>query len=261
MATNWICTVTDDGASLFSRWLEGGTVNFSTAQGGTGTVPEAELMHQSTLADTKQELSIIGYERKDEGIRISVQITAHDEEYTINQIGLYASIDGGEPVMAIILQDDKGLDVPDIADSPDFIYKKFILVRVSNIGDYTVTIDTSAVVSRSTLDDELARKQDIVTAVGILKGDGAGAVTSAAAGDDYGYPTIIGNNEPGTATAGFLGQHYLNTGTGDEYVCLGMSSNDYIWKLTSASDAPAFHVSDSQPADMQPGDLLFKITG
>ena len=260
MAANWISVVPDMGAALFSSWLEGGHVSFDYAQGGTGTVPESDLASQTALVNKKQDLSIIWYERTDEGIRIAVQTTAHVDAYNLNQIGIFASIDGGDSVMVAILQDNKGLDVPSVAESPDFIYKKFLLIKVSNIGTFTVNIDTTAVVSQSTLAAAISGKQDIIAADGILKGDGAGVITRATVGVDYGYPTITGSGEPGSATIGGVGQHYLDTDAGEVYVCTGLSGSDYVWKKIGISGSTGIAVSDTQPSGMQPGDLWFKIT-
>ena len=232
MAT-WIGVVTNAGRDLFASWIEGTELNFNGmtgAEGGTGTVPEAALLAQTALVNKKQNLTIVSQEKTANGIKLKIQITAPSAGYTLNQIGLKGSVDGGAMTLLAIYQNATGVTIPSNSDTPDFIYNFFGIVEVSNTGEITLTIDPSAIVSQSTLDASLATKQNKITANGILVGDGNGGITAAVAGNDFGYPLLKDSSDPATSTIGLVGQHYFNTTTGKEFVCVRKDGANYIWE-------------------------------
>lgn len=143
--------VTNAGKSLLSTWVAGKTLNIDKATGGTGTVSAAALMAQTALVNEKQILSIIGSENIPGGIRLKVQIAAPPTEYTLNQIGIWGSVDEGESILIALFQDNTGITIPSSASMPDFLYTFFGIVEMSNSGTLSVTIDTSAAVSLETL--------------------------------------------------------------------------------------------------------------
>jgi len=236
MAT-WTGVVTNGGKAQFASWINGTIFNFDTAESGTGTVPEAALIAQTALVNKKQDISILGGARVADGIKLTIQITAPTTGYTLNQIGIKGSLGGGASVLTALFQTTEGISIPSAAQTPDFIYKFFATIMVSNTGTFTLTIDTSAVVAQSTLDAAMAAKQDIITAEGILMGDGAGNITTATAGTEYGFPLLTGTADPTATTAGAIGQHYFNTDTGEEFVCTGKTDNNYNWKKIGVSSA------------------------
>ena len=75
-------------------------------------------------------------------------------------------------------------------------------------------------------------KQNKITAQGLLKADEAGNITAAEAGSDYAYPLLKGEEPPSEEVHAEVGQHYLDTSAGKEYVFTGED-----WKLAGASDA------------------------
>lgn len=156
MASPWIGVVTNAGKSLFTAWIDDTKPNFGAAEGGTGTVAEAALLAQTALVNKKQDISLLKGERVEDGIKLLIQITAPATGYTLNQIGIKASIDNGAPVMVVLLQNSVGISIPSRDDTPDFIYKHFALIEVSNTGDFTLTVDTSALVSTGTLEEAIA---------------------------------------------------------------------------------------------------------
>lgn len=160
MAT-WIGVVTNAGRALFATWMNGTTFNFDAAEGGTGTTAESALLAQTALVNKKQDISILGGERVTDGIKLTIQITAPATGYTLNQIGIKGSVDGGSRVLTALFQTSDGVTIPSVAQTPDFIYKFFGTITVSNTGEFTLMIDTSAVVSQSTLDVALIGKADL----------------------------------------------------------------------------------------------------
>lgn len=147
----WIGVLTNSGKSLFASWVEGTTFNFDAAEGGTGTVPESALLAQTALTNKKQNISIIGGEKVADGVKVIVQITAPATGYVLNQIGLFGSVNGGARALTMLFQNTEGVSIPAVSETPDFIYKFYGVVAVSNTGTFSLSIDTSAVVSQSTL--------------------------------------------------------------------------------------------------------------
>lgn len=238
----WKGVITNDGNDLLEQWTSGATIAIVSAASGTGLVDEAAMMAQSALRSQMQVASIISYEEVAEGKKVKLQIPAADVAYTLNQFGVWASLDGDDSKMLALFQNSDGIDVPSIADSPDFLYTFYGVLAFSNTGTLTVNVDTSAVVSLSTMNSAIAAaaalKQDKIVASGLLKGDGAGNIVVATAGEDFGLPLATGHGAPTEETVGVEGQHYYDSDSGKEYVCNGVDEDDgYIWVLSGASDA------------------------
>lgn len=238
----WTGVVTNGGSTLLSNWISGTLLNFTGSTAGTGTVAAAALLAQTALVSQKQTASVTGYEKVTKGIKLRIQITAPQTGYTLNQFGVWAKLDNGASTLLALFQNTEGVPIPSYADSPDFVYTFYGIVTMDNTGSFTVTIDTSAIVSMSTMTAAIATavatKQDKITVSGILKGDGAGNIIAATAGNDYGLPLATGTGAPSTATVGVAGQHYYDSSTGKEYVCSGEDAGgNYQWKLSGASDA------------------------
>lgn len=85
------------------------------------------------------------------------------------------------------------------------------------------------------IDEELAKLQ--------RKTDAAHAASHAKGGSDPLTPEAIGaapemltgTAAPTTSTVGTVGQMYLNTSTGETFVCTAVSGSTYTWKKTSAT--------------------------
>lgn len=157
--------VTDVGKALLATWVSGTTFNLDSAKGGTGIVTPINLKNQTGLVDQKQTLSLLGFEPTTGGIRVKVRVVAHPTAgYTLNQIGLWGSVDGGATTLIALYQDATGISIPAAADIPDFVYTFFATIQMANDGTLTITVDTSALVSMSDLTAALASKLDVTGA-------------------------------------------------------------------------------------------------
>jgi len=211
--------ITNAGKTLLSQWAAGGaTLTITGAKIGSGTVTAASLMAQTALAAEKQSMSIVNSETVAGGVRLKLQLTSVGVTtgYTGNQIGIWAKLGSGSEILMAIYQDSSGITVPTAAEMADFVFTFYAMLQMSNTGTISVTLDTSAVVTRSTLDAELAKVK--ITASGILKGDGAGNVTGATAGTDYAAgkhaPTHAkGGSDPVTPEAIGASTSFKATGT------------------------------------------------
>ena len=141
-------TITSAGTNLLAQWAEGSVLNICGATGGTGTVDPSALKDLTALTNEKQTGSIVNIERNDQSVLVKVQFPAAGSAYMLNQIGLWAQIDGGTPVLLAVYQDETGTSIP---STGQFLYNFIGAVAITNAGNITVTIDTLAFVTLSTL--------------------------------------------------------------------------------------------------------------
>ena len=203
----WTGVVTNKGAELLAAWAEGTTLNIYSAAAGTGTVAEAAMIAQTALAGQKQAASIVSHSKADgaTGLKIQLQITAPSTGYTLNQFGIWAKVGSGEGKLLALFQNSEGIDVPSASDSPDFVYTFYGLIKISNTGSISVTVDASAVVTTATMQAAIA-----------------------AAIADIPQP-IIGTTPPTTSTVGVVGQEYIDTAAKLVYHCTGAAATGYTW--------------------------------
>lgn len=159
--------ITNAGKSLLAQWLSGVVLNFDSAATGEGIVADAYLMAQTELTAQKQALSIVGSEKTESGIQLQLQCTSEGvtSPYVINQIGVWASLDGGASVLTAIFQDATGVSVPSYEEMPDYVFTFYAVLQISNTGEFTVTLDASALVTRTEFDAvkaELERRTKII---------------------------------------------------------------------------------------------------
>lgn len=149
----WTSVITNGGLSLLAE----GTPQIESVWGGSGTVKEAALLAQTALAEPKQQGSIIAYETGNSGGRLKLQFGAADAEYTLRQIGIFAKGTGaGESILFALLQNPEGIKISAKADWPSFVYTHYCQMNLANAEDFTVNIDSGALVSLSTLQEALA---------------------------------------------------------------------------------------------------------
>ena len=159
---NWVGVITNAGAALLAEWVQGSVLSIDSAEAGTGTYAEATLMGRTALADYKQAASIVSKQSITNGYKVKIQVTAPTVAYTLNQFGLKASVNNGTPVLLAIFQNEDGIAIPSLTDAPDFVYSFYAILPIGNENDMSITIDTSALVSRDTLDEAIA---DLTTAI------------------------------------------------------------------------------------------------
>ena len=152
----WTAVITNAGKGLMASWITGTTINFDSAASGTGTVPHSAMLAQTSLVKEKQTLSLIRGDKVPDGIKLKLQILAPETGYALNQVGIWASVDGGGKCMLALFQTDSGIPIPSRSETPDFVYNFFATIAVSNEGDFSLTVDSSALISQSTLDAAIA---------------------------------------------------------------------------------------------------------
>lgn len=148
---SWNGVITNVGNQLLAEWVNEKTLHFDRAAAGSGTVPVAGLMGQTSLVSQKQEVSLVSGGSVEEGVRLKLQVVAPTTEYTLNQFGIWASVDGGSSVMIALYQTENGVPIPSKANSPEFLYTFYAVISVSNEGEWSITVDSSAVLTRDML--------------------------------------------------------------------------------------------------------------
>lgn len=147
--------VTDGGIQLLSQWAGGGTLTITRAAAGSGTTDVVVLSKMTALTNERQQPEIVGYRTEENGIRYSIRLTAADEEYTANQIGIFARLDGGDETLIAIYQDERGIQIPAKTDMADFIYAFYATIQMSTAGSLHVTINPNTVVTQEDLNEAL----------------------------------------------------------------------------------------------------------
>lgn len=146
---------TNVGTDMMSEVLSGATMTITKAVGGSGTTEEASLAALTDVQEEKQTLKILGIEDaadssgNDMGKRIKIQITNSDVEtgYILHQVGVYAKLADGDETLLLIMQDDRGVEIPSHAENSDFVIELFGVMAISNIANIKVTVDPNAVAS------------------------------------------------------------------------------------------------------------------
>lgn len=159
----WIGTITNVGRELLNAWVGEAQLAFESAQAGQGLVDDSQLAAQTSLTNKRQNGGIVGKEAVEGGIRLKLRLTAAEEAYEMTQIGVLASVDSGDPVLLALFQQREGVPIPSLEESPDFAYTFYALISCSNIGNWTVHIDTSALATLEDVQNEVAQiKQDYI---------------------------------------------------------------------------------------------------
>ena len=175
---------TNIGTDMMSEVLSGATMTITKAVGGAGTTAAESLAALTDVKDQKQTLKILGIEDatdstgNDAGKRIKIQITNEDVEtgYILHQVGIYAKLADGEETLLIIMQDDRGVEIPSHAENSDFEIELYGIMAISNLANIEVTVDPNAVASVKMVNDtkkalqEEAKKTYLPMSGGTLTG-------------------------------------------------------------------------------------------
>lgn len=156
---------TNVGTKMMSEVLSGATVTITKAVGGSGTTAAESLAALTDVKEQKQTLKILGIEDAtdssddDVGKRIKIQITNGDLEtgYILHQVGIYAKLADGEETLLIIMQDDRGVEIPSHTENSDFSIELYGIMAISNLANISVTVDPNAVASVKMVNQQIAQ--------------------------------------------------------------------------------------------------------
>lgn len=150
---------------MMSEVLSGATMTITKAVGGAGTTAAESLAALTDVKDQKQTIKILGVEDatdstgNDAGKRIKIQITNEDVEtgYILHQVGIYAKLADGNETLLIIMQDDRGVEIPSHAENSDFEIELYGIMAISNLANISVTVDPNAVASVKMVNQQITQ--------------------------------------------------------------------------------------------------------
>lgn len=156
---------TNVGTNMMSEVLSGATMTITKAVGGSGTTAAESLAALTDVKEQKQTLKILGIEDatdssgNDAGKRIKIQITNESVEtgYILHQVGIYAKLADGEETLLIIMQDDRGVEIPSHTENSDFEIEIYGIMAISNLANISVTVDPNAVASVKMVNQQIAQ--------------------------------------------------------------------------------------------------------
>nr|DAP35077.1 MAG TPA: tail-collar fiber protein [Caudoviricetes sp.] len=156
---------TNVGTKMMSEVLSGATMTITKAVGGSGTTAAESLAALTDVKEQKQTLKILGIEDAtdssddDVGKRIKIQITNGDLEtgYILHQVGIYAKLADGDETLLIIMQDDRGVEIPSHTENSDFSIELYGIMAISNLANISVTVDPNAVASVKMVNQQIAQ--------------------------------------------------------------------------------------------------------
>lgn len=207
---SWNSSVyTNSGANMMAELLGGRTLTISKATGGAGAASTAdEQKAQTAVLEEKQTFKILALEDATDssgeviGKRIKIQITNETltEGYVLHQVGIFAKLDDAtDETLMIVMQDDRGIEIPSHADNADFEIELFAIMTVSNVANLKVEIDPNALATieqlntvKTTLEAEITTVQSNVdtvkqTYLPLTGGTVTGTITDSN-GKMFGFP-------------------------------------------------------------------------
>ena len=205
--------VTNSGIEMLNEMMAGRKLEVTNAYGGTGTVDlETEKLEEQTgLVQLRQKLAVLEVENTAEGKIVCIQVSNVGLEtgYRMHQVSVCASLDGAEERTLFILQDETGADIPSEAETPDFLLEIYALIRMTNSVKLTVAVGGAGIATRKFVQEYVAEA---------LKNSAGNNQTDSGA--------------PSEETPGAVGQHYFDTDSGVEYVCVAVSEDGKTtWKV------------------------------
>ena len=139
----WYGVITDSGkAAIEDHLASGAGLNLNVVKTGTGTVPIMNIRQTTNMVAYVDDGSVIGKKSTAGGAQVQVSIQAFTTRYVMKEIGLFATLDDESQVLIAYYNDDgNGIEVPAVADFPDFNYVLYCILDAINGEDLTITLD------------------------------------------------------------------------------------------------------------------------
>lgn len=155
--------ITNGGTALLKQCYAGEKLILDYATGGTGTVAAEALLAQTALMDQKQQFSIVQMMETSGGQKLNIAVDNQNLSagYTMNQLGIWAHIGAGAPVLLGLLQDATGIQIPSNTEIVSFTLNFYAVLAISGDAEIEITMDPAALVSEKRLAEVLRLKPDI----------------------------------------------------------------------------------------------------
>ena len=154
--------ITNAGTELLKQCYAGEKLILDYATGGTGTVTAESMLAQTALKEQKQQFSIVQITEVTGGQKVNVAVDNQNltTGYAMQQLGIWAHIRDGAPVLLGLLQDAAGIQIPSNTEIVDFSLNFYAVLAISGDVEIQLSIDASALVSESRLSAALKQKPD-----------------------------------------------------------------------------------------------------
>lgn len=161
MAT-WTSVVTDKGAALQAKQIDGATITFTKIVSGTGSVSLINLKEQSAITDIKQTLSMEILKMGDKQYTITVNLSNSNviNVYRLSQIGFYANDPDEGEILFAIAQIDEPKTIPTHANSPGYNIEFAFTFKNDNNSHIEITPDFAAYMTMGGAEELINQKLD-----------------------------------------------------------------------------------------------------
>ena len=258
--------VTDSGNDLLTEFAAGKILKITGAYGSGGMHSE-DLTELSELPDGREHpLTIESVVKTDNSVSVCIQVTSigNPEPYKMERIGIYAiARDPGEPddseeriwddKLLMVIEDaedengSKGVTIPAESDQL-YTFKLYAVLSITNKERLEVSVSSVGIATIGAIQDAMDQHNaDPDAHAGMMQGEmnahnedptahrGLLARTRGLELAMNGSETITEDRDPTTETEGKKGQHYINTDTGEEFICTGDQDGKYIWEKVDDS--------------------------
>jgi len=158
----WAGVVTNRGEEMIASALNSGHLVLTGVQTGTGNT--VDMKAATALNAAKTTGSLTGGVETD-GLRVRIKIGPYSGGYTMKEVGIFATLDNGDPELFALMQDSTGVIVPDSSDFPDFAINFSTFIAVSNTSNMSISVSTSAYVTESEFEEEIDRIDGVISNV------------------------------------------------------------------------------------------------
>ena len=145
----WKDTVlTDKGAALQAKLLQGRTLKITGAKTGAGSVPAVNLRQQTDVTEERGAITLQPAKTEGDQTIIPVLLENKDlkEGYELWQIGFYAEDPDEGEILYCIAQAAKGKDIPAVSESPGFSITWDFYFQTSNTAPFEVMVNSKGLV-------------------------------------------------------------------------------------------------------------------
>lgn len=154
--------ITNAGTELLKRCYAGEKLILDYATGGTGTVAAEAMLAQTALKEQKQQFSIVQITEVTGGQKLNIAVDNQNltTGYAMQQLGIWAHIGDGAPVLLGLLQDATGVQIPSNTEIVDFSLNFYAVLAISGDAEIQISMDASALVSEERLEQAIRLKPD-----------------------------------------------------------------------------------------------------
>ena len=146
----WESTVlTDKGAALQAKLIDGQSLSITKAMTGAAKVPIVNLGQQTSVTDggTMITLQPVRVEGNRMVVPLLLENMALEESYNLWQVGIYAQDPEEGEILYCLAQASEAKHIPSASDSPGFSITWDFYFKTSNMSPFEVNLDSNGLVS------------------------------------------------------------------------------------------------------------------